>query len=104
MCGSDTFTTVVSSTSMNVADITAIATSHGFMFGMAPAPAPPPCCATPPRLSAIVSSRLAADGAGDHAGGRFVAHRAVEHQVVKRGLEPVFVEEALDVSQPLAVG
>jgi hypothetical protein len=30
MCGSDTFTTVVSSTSMNVANITATATIHGF--------------------------------------------------------------------------
>src|SRR5262245_64942514 len=29
MCGSDTFTTVVSSTSMKVANITAIATIHG---------------------------------------------------------------------------
>jgi hypothetical protein len=31
MCGSDTFTTVVSSTSMNVANITETAISHGFM-------------------------------------------------------------------------
>ena len=30
MCGSETFTTVVSSTSMNVLLITAMATSHGF--------------------------------------------------------------------------
>ena len=30
MCGSDTLTTVVSSTSMKVAHITAIATIHGF--------------------------------------------------------------------------
>src|SRR5690242_12022381 len=30
MCGSDTLTTVVSSTSMNVLVITAMATSHGF--------------------------------------------------------------------------
>src|SRR5262245_44917583 len=32
MCGSDTFTTVVSSTSMKVANITAIATIHGLTF------------------------------------------------------------------------
>src|SRR3954468_19738154 len=31
MCGSDTFTTVVSSTSMNVANITETAMSHGLM-------------------------------------------------------------------------
>ena len=29
MCGSDTLTTVVSSTSMKVANMTAIATTHG---------------------------------------------------------------------------
>src|SRR5262245_64729570 len=33
MCGSDTFTTVVSSTSMKVANITAIATIQGLTFG-----------------------------------------------------------------------
>ena len=33
MCGSETFTTVVSSTSMNVANITATATSHGLTCG-----------------------------------------------------------------------
>src|SRR6187549_3612797 len=33
MCGSDTLTTVVSSTSMNVANMTAIATIHGFTWG-----------------------------------------------------------------------
>jgi hypothetical protein len=33
MCGSETLTTVVSSTSMNVLDITAIATSHGLSEG-----------------------------------------------------------------------
>src|SRR5204862_1193278 len=32
MCGSDTFTTVVSSTSMNVANMTAIATIHGLTW------------------------------------------------------------------------
>src|SRR5206468_11465349 len=32
MCGSDTFTTVVSSTSMNVANITDTAMSHGLMW------------------------------------------------------------------------
>jgi hypothetical protein len=30
MCGRETFTTVVSSTSMKVANITAMATTHGF--------------------------------------------------------------------------
>jgi len=34
MCGSDTLTTVVSSTSMNVANITEIATIHGFTRGV----------------------------------------------------------------------
>src|ERR1019366_423616 len=33
MCGSDTFTTVVSSTSMKVANMTATATIHGFTWG-----------------------------------------------------------------------
>src|SRR5262245_25278211 len=33
MCGSDTFTTVVSSTSMKVANITAMATIQGLTFG-----------------------------------------------------------------------
>ena len=33
MCGSDTLTTVVSSTSMNVANMTATATSHGLTCG-----------------------------------------------------------------------
>src|SRR6185295_19586060 len=33
MCGSDTLTTVVSSTSMNVANMTAIATIHGLTVG-----------------------------------------------------------------------
>src|SRR4051812_33352918 len=37
MCGRETFTTVVSSTSMKVADITAMAISHGFTFAIAPA-------------------------------------------------------------------
>jgi hypothetical protein len=35
MCGSETLTTVVSSTSMKVLDITAIAISHGLMSGRA---------------------------------------------------------------------
>jgi hypothetical protein len=35
ICGSDTFTTVVSSTSMKVLDMTAIATSHGLISGIA---------------------------------------------------------------------
>src|SRR6266571_2786644 len=34
ICGSDTLTTVVSSTSMNVPNITATAMSHGFTGGM----------------------------------------------------------------------
>src|SRR6185312_17279004 len=33
MCGNETLTTVVSSTSMKVLDMTAMATSHGFMLG-----------------------------------------------------------------------
>ena len=33
MCGSETLTTVVSSTSMKVANITATATIHGFTLG-----------------------------------------------------------------------
>ena len=33
MCGSDTFTTVVSNTSMNVLSMTAMATIHGFTSG-----------------------------------------------------------------------
>src|SRR5581483_11847393 len=33
MCGSETFTTVVSSTSINVLDMTAIAISHGLISG-----------------------------------------------------------------------
>ena len=33
ICGSETFTTVVSSTSMNVPNITTIATSQGFTWG-----------------------------------------------------------------------
>src|ERR1700750_3298907 len=33
ICGSDTLTTVVSSTSMNVANMTAIATIHGLTWG-----------------------------------------------------------------------
>ena len=36
MCGSDTFTTVVSSTSMKVANITAIAMIQGLISGCAP--------------------------------------------------------------------
>src|SRR3954447_3237388 len=35
ICGKDTLTTVVSSTSINVLDMTAIATSHGLISGMA---------------------------------------------------------------------
>src|SRR6478736_9009941 len=35
ICGSDTFTTVVSRTSMKVPDMTAIAISHGLMLGAA---------------------------------------------------------------------
>src|SRR5512143_2497302 len=35
ICGSETLTTVVSSTSMNVLDITATATSHGLISGIA---------------------------------------------------------------------
>jgi len=35
MCGSETLTTVVSSTSMNVLDITAMAISHGLTSGEA---------------------------------------------------------------------
>jgi len=35
MCGSDTLTTVVSSTSMKVPSMTAIATIHGLMWGCA---------------------------------------------------------------------
>ena len=35
MCGSDTLTTVVSSTSIKVANITATATIHGLTWGVA---------------------------------------------------------------------
>ena len=35
ICGSDTFTTVVSSTSIKVPSMTAIATIHGLMWGIA---------------------------------------------------------------------
>jgi hypothetical protein len=35
ICGSDTFTTVVSSTSMNVPNMTEMATIHGFTTGVA---------------------------------------------------------------------
>src|SRR6185369_5075864 len=43
ICGSDTFTTVVSSTSMKVAHITATATIHGFTWGVASDGIPVPC-------------------------------------------------------------
>jgi len=43
MCGSDTLTTVVSSTSMKVPNITEIAISHGLMWRSGCGRNPPAC-------------------------------------------------------------
>ncbi len=53
MCGSDTLTTVVSSTSMKVANITATATIHGLMWHAV-------ACSTNPAAQAVTSCRPSA--------------------------------------------
>src|SRR5581483_4230399 len=78
MCGSDTFTTVVSSTSMKVPNMTAIATIQGLT------------CGTAGCWSGML--RLESGGAGDCTGGSFQTDTGIHLQVIEVAISPILVK------------
>src|SRR5581483_7735327 len=90
MCGNETLTTVVSSTSMKVPNITAMATIHGFTWGMA----------------AGASGMLALDtgGAGDRPCCPFQADTGIDDQMVEVAVGPILIEVAANIIFPRPVG
>src|SRR5262245_3585576 len=90
MCGSATFTTVVSSTSMKVPNMTAMAMNHGFTAGWAGVPS-------------AIALRRAVNGGEDALCRRRLADRRIEAQVVQAVVAPIDVELAADEVAPRAI-
>src|SRR5579872_5087234 len=90
MCGSETLTTVVSSTSMKVPNITAMATIQGFTSGV------------PERPSGMLL--LDAGRTGNRPRRAFQPDAGIDQQVIEVAIGPILVEMAANITFSRAVG
>src|SRR5579871_1048580 len=94
MCGSDTFTTVVSSTSIKVLVITEIAIIHGLMWRVSSAGA-----AISDGARLLENAHRAPDGERR----RFIAASSAYHHVIQVWITPLCLKVMVDVSSPQAI-
>ena len=97
MCGRETLTTVVSSTSIKVLAITATATSQGLTAGTSAKVR----VWTSSAISDLLSDSSCVHGADDYSAGSLVAEAGIKHQVIEAAVIPILVKIAADVIEAL---
>src|ERR1700693_6501760 len=99
MCGRETLTTVVSSTSIKVLAITATATSQGLTAGASAKVR----VWTSSAISDFLTDSRCVHGAGHYGAGSLVAETGIEHEVIEAAVIPILVKIAADVIETLLV-
>src|SRR2546429_680016 len=97
MCGRETLTTVVSSTSIKVLAITATATSQGLTAGASAKVR----VWTKSAISDLLTNSGCVHGADDYSAGSLVAEAGIKHQVIEAAVIPILVKIAAGVNEAL---
>src|SRR2546430_13404126 len=99
MCGRETLTTVVSSTSIKVLAITATATSQGLTAGASAKVR----VWTSSAISDLLTDSGCVHGADDYSACGLVAKAGIEQQVIEAAVIPILIKIAAHVIQALLV-
>src|SRR2546430_16261290 len=94
MCGRETLTTVVSSTSIKVLAITATATSQGLTAGASAKVR----VWTKSAISDLLTNSGCVHGADDYSAGSLVAVAGIKHQVIEAAVIQILVKKAAEVN------
>src|SRR5690349_19777495 len=99
MCGRETLTTVVSSTSIKVLAMTATATSQGLTAGASAKGR----VWTSSAISDFLFDSGRVHGANDYGAGGLIAETGIKHQMIETAVVPILIKIAADVIEALLV-